>query len=135
MIKLVLIRTNFIHLRLYTVNQTKGGGIRVNVIRAILSILPSMIILLFVLGGAYYLDSKLNKMNDMWLSANQVTVKNQNEQIKINKAFGKQMDTFTNYIHALPQDERSQWLETYSLNVQEMLYTPPKGLKTQEDVK
>lgn len=106
-----------------------------NVIRAILSILPSMIILLFVLGGAYYLDSKLNKMNDMWLSANQVTVKNQNEQIKINKAFGKQMDTFTSYIHALPQDERSKWLESYSMNVQEMLYTPPKGLKIQEDVK
>lgn len=102
-----------------------------NVVKGILSALPSVIILFFVLGGAYYLNSKLDKMNDMWLSANQVTVKNQQAQIKINRIFGKQIDSFTSYIHGLPEVERSVWLTPYSEKVQKMLYTPPKGLKNQ----
>ncbi|GGG02909.1 MULTISPECIES: hypothetical protein [Cysteiniphilum] len=106
-----------------------------NVVKGILSALPSVIILFFVLGGAYYLNSKLDKMNDMWLSANQVTVKNQQAQIKINRIFGKQMDDFTSYIHGLPEEKRKPWLETYSEEVQKMLFTPPKGLKNQSGEK
>ncbi len=106
-----------------------------NAVKAILNMLPSMLVLLFVLGGAYYLNEKLNKMNDMWLSANQVTVKNQQEQMKINRIFGKQMDTFTSYVYGLPEEERRSWLETYGEEEQKMLYTPPNGLKNQSGEK
>ena len=104
-------------------------------IKSFFGILPSMIILLFVFGGAYYLNEKLNKMNNMWLSANQITVKNQQAQIKINRAFGKQRDKFTSYIHGLPEDDRKVWLAHYSEEVEMMLYTPPKGLKNQSGEK
>ncbi len=92
-----------------------------------------MIILFFVLGGAYYLNEKLDKMNDMWMSSNQVTIKNQKEQIKINRAFGNQRDDLRAYINNLPSEQRSKWLDGYDEKIQKLLYTPPKGLRDQSE--
>ena len=100
-------------------------------IKSIFNLLPSLVILFFVLGGAYYLNEKLDKMESMWLSSNQVTVENQQAQIEINRAFSDQMDGLTSQINKLPPDARNKWYESYDEQIQKLLSMPPKGLEDQ----
>ena len=101
------------------------------IVKGVISNLSGFILVLIVIFGVIHLNRKLNKMNAMWMDANQVIVKNQQQQIEVNRAYSNQLDALTSHISGLNEKDRIQWMQSYHPEIQVLLKTPPDGLKPQ----
>jgi hypothetical protein len=98
------------------------------------NVLTNIFYMCLILGVFVWFNSKIDKMNDMWMSANQVVLQNQYVQIQINSAFNQRLEQFTNHIESMNDQQRQEWFQEYDKNIQTMLYMPPNGLKNQTEL-